>query len=93
MGIRPIKFEMEIPWEGVNFTFQGSTDMRKGQAFSQKRVQASWNAPNSGEGGGGKLLSIISVLSILIYLKRNSFNSHYYYTFDILINLMVSLAE
>jgi hypothetical protein len=52
MGIRPIKFEMEIPWEGVNFRFQGSTDMRKGQAFSQKGVQASWNAPNSGEGGG-----------------------------------------
>ena len=26
----------------------------------------------------------------LIYLKRNSFNSHYYYTFDI---LMVYLAE
>jgi hypothetical protein len=47
--------------------------------------------PNSGE--KGKLLSIIS-LSILIYLKRNSFNSHYYYyTFDILINLMVYLAE
>jgi hypothetical protein len=46
--------------------------------------------PNSG--GKGKLFSIISV-SILIYLKRNSFNSHYYYTFDILINLMVYLAE
>jgi hypothetical protein len=46
--------------------------------------------PNSG--GKGKLFSIIS-LSILIYLKRNSFNSHYYYTFDILINLMVYLAE
>jgi hypothetical protein len=44
-------------------------------------------------GGKGKLFSIIS-LSILIYLKRNSFNSHYYYyTFDILINLMVYLAE
>jgi hypothetical protein len=34
--------------------------------------------PNSGE--KGKLFSIIS-LSILIYLKRNSFNSHYHYTF------------
>jgi hypothetical protein len=43
-------------------------------------------------GGKGKLFSIIS-LSILIYLKRNSFNSHYYYTLDILINLMVYLAE
>ena len=33
---------------------------------------------------------------ILIYLKRNNFNSHYYYTFDILITLMtlmVYLAE
>ena len=31
---------------------------------------------------------------LVIYLKRNSFNSHYYYyTFDILINLMVYLAE
>jgi hypothetical protein len=67
------------------------------QAFMEKGVQASWDAPrtkngrpNSGE--KGKLFSIIS-LSILIYLKRNSFNSHYYYTFDILINLMVYLAE
>jgi hypothetical protein len=70
------------------------------QAFSQKGVQASWDAlrtkmdafgrPNSG--GISKLFSIIS-LSILIYLKRNSFNSHYYYTFDILINLMVYLGE
>jgi hypothetical protein len=93
MGIRPIKFEMEIPWEGVNFTFQGSTDTRKGQAFSQKGVQGcNLSTPKFG-GGGGKLFSIISVLSILIYLKRNSFNSHYYYTFDILINLMVYLAE
>jgi hypothetical protein len=50
------------------------------QAFSQKGVQASWEPlerkmdtfgrPNSG--GKGKLFSIIS-LSILIYLKRNSF--------------------
>jgi hypothetical protein len=46
--------------------------------------------PNSG--GKGKLFSMIS-LSILIYLKQNSFNSNYYYTFDILINLMVYLAE
>ena len=46
--------------------------------------------PNSG--GKGKLFSMIS-LSILIYLKRNSFNSHYYYAFDNLINLMVCLAE
>jgi hypothetical protein len=70
------------------------------QAFSQKGVQASWDAleqnmdafgrPKSG--GKGKLFSIISP-SILIYLKRNSFNSHYYDTFDILINLMVYLAE
>jgi hypothetical protein len=43
-------------------------------------------------GGKGKLFSIIS-LSILIYLERNSFNSHYYYTLDSLINLMVYLAE
>jgi hypothetical protein len=32
--------------------------------------------PNSGE--KGKLFSIISLS--LIYLKQNSFNSHYYYT-------------
>ena len=32
-------------------------------------------------------------LSILIYPTRNTFNSHYYYTFDILNNLMVYLAE
>jgi hypothetical protein len=70
------------------------------QAFSQKGVQASWDAPRTKNGrlwtpkfgGKGKLFSINS-LSILIYLKRNSFNSHYYYTFDILINLMVYLAE
>ena len=42
--------------------------------------------------GKGKLFSMIS-LSISIYLKRNSYNSHYYYTLDILINLMVYLAE
>jgi hypothetical protein len=70
------------------------------QAFSQKGVQAPWDAPRTKNGclwtpkfgGERKLFSIIS-LSILIYLKRNSFNSHYYYTFDILINLMVYLAE
>jgi hypothetical protein len=74
--------------------------MSEYQAFSQKGVQASWDAhrkkmdafgrPNSGE--KEKLFSMIS-LSILIYLKQNSFNSHYYYTFDILINLTVYLAE
>jgi hypothetical protein len=55
-----------------------------------ERKMDAFGRPNSG--GKGKLFSIIS-LSMLIYLKRNSFNSHYYYTFDILINLMVYLAE
>jgi hypothetical protein len=55
----------------------------------QKKMDA-FVRPNSG--GKGKLFSIIS-LSILIYLKRNSFNSHYYYAFDNLINLKVYLAE
>jgi hypothetical protein len=62
--------------------------------------RASRDAPRTKSGrlwtpkfwGKGKLFSLIS-LSILQYLKRNSFNSHYYYTFDILINLMVYLAE
>jgi hypothetical protein len=70
------------------------------QAFSQKGVQASWDAPRTKNERlwtpkfwkKGKLFSIIS-LRILIYLKQNSFNSHYYYTLDILINLMVYLAE
>jgi hypothetical protein len=56
-----------------------------------ERKMDAFGRPNSG--GKGKLFSIIS-LSILIYLKRNSFNSHYYYyTLDSLINLMVYLAE
>jgi hypothetical protein len=55
-----------------------------------ERKMDAFGRPNSGE--KGKLFSMIS-LSILIYLKRNSFNSHYYYTFDILINLTVYLAE
>ena len=68
------------------------------QAFSQKgvlgrpqnkKMDAS-GRPNSG--GKGKLFSFIQSLSILIYLRRNSFNSHYY-AFDNLINLMVYLAE
>jgi hypothetical protein len=46
--------------------------------------------PNSG--GKGKLFAMISLSILLIYLKQNSFNSHYYYTFDILINLMEYLA-
>jgi hypothetical protein len=74
-------------------------EFRLQQAFRQKGVLGrtpleqkmdAFGRPNSGE--KGKLFSIISP-SILIYLKRNSFNSHYYYTFDILINLMVYLAE
>jgi hypothetical protein len=73
------------------------------QAFSQKGVQASWDAPGTkngrllmsifGGGGGAKLFSITPISIYLIYLKRNSFNSHYYYTLDSLINLMVYLAE
>jgi hypothetical protein len=55
-----------------------------------ERKMDAFGRPNSG--GKGKLFSIVS-LSILIYLKRSSFNSHYYYTFDILIDLMVYLAE
>jgi hypothetical protein len=55
-----------------------------------ERKMDAFGRPKSG--GKGKLFSMIS-LSILIYLKRNGFNSHYYYTFDILINLMVYLAE
>ena len=55
----------------------------------ERKIDA-FGRPNSG--GISKLFSIIS-LSILIYLKRNSFNSHYYYIFDILINLIVYLAE
>jgi hypothetical protein len=60
---------------------------RPGTPLEQK--MDAFGRPNSGK--KGKLFSIISP-SILIYLKRNSFNSHYYYTFDILINL-VYLAE
>jgi hypothetical protein len=71
------------------------------QAFSQKCVQASWDAPRTKSGRlwtpkfRGKRVIIFndSFSSILIYPKRISFNSHYYYTFDILINLMVYLAE
>jgi hypothetical protein len=70
------------------------------QAFSQKGVQASWDAPRTKSGrlwtpkfGGDWEIIFNDSLSILIYPKRNSFNSHYYYTFDILINLMVYLAE
>jgi hypothetical protein len=55
-----------------------------------ERKMDAFGRPNSG--GKGKLFSIIS-LSILIYLKQNSFNFHYYYTLDSLINLMVYLAE
>ena len=62
--------------------------MRPGTSL--EREMDAFGRPNSG--GKGKLFSTIS-LSILIYLKRNSFNSHYYYTFDILINLIVYLAE
>ena len=58
---------------------------RPGTPLEQK--MDAFGRPNFG--GKGKLFSIIS-LSILIYLKRNSFNSHYYYTFDILINLMIA---
>jgi hypothetical protein len=53
------------------------------QAFSQKGVKL-W---------GKREIIFNDSLSILTYPKRNSFNSHYYYTFDILINLMVYLAE
>ena len=42
---------------------------------------------------GEREIIINYFLSVLIYLKRNSFNSHYYYTLDSLINLMVYLAE
>ena len=55
-----------------------------------ERKMDAFGRPNSGE--KGKLFSIIS-LSILIYLKQNSFNFHYYYTLDSLINLMVYLVE
>ena len=57
-----------------------------------ERKMDAFGRPNSV--GKGKLFSMSS-LSILIYLKRNSFNSHYQYnyTFDILITLMVYLAE
>jgi hypothetical protein len=55
-----------------------------------ERKMDAFGSPNSG--GKGKLFPIISV-SVLIHPKRNSFNSHYYYTFDILINLMVYLAQ
>ena len=61
---------------------------RPGTPLEQK--MDAFGRPISGE--KGKFFSIVS-LSILIYLKRNSFNSHYNYTFDILINLMVYLAE
>ena len=70
------------------------------QAFSQKGVQASWDAPRTKNGRlwtpkfyGEREIIINYFLSVLIYLKRNSFNSHYYYTLDSLINLMVYLAE
>jgi hypothetical protein len=59
-----------------------------GMPIEQKMY--AFGCPNSG--GKWKLFSMIS-LSILIYLKQNSFNCNYYYTFDILINLMVYLAE
>ena len=70
------------------------------QAFSQKGVQASWDAPRTKSGclwtpklWGKREILFNDSLSILTYPKRNSFNFHYYYTFDILINLMVYLAE
>ena len=53
-----------------------------------ERKMDAFGRPNSGGKG-----NYFQLLSILIYLKQNSFNSHHYYTFDILINLMVYLAE
>jgi hypothetical protein len=41
-------------------------------------------------GKKGNYFQLLPFEVYLIYLKRNSFNSHYYYTFDI---LMVYLAE
>jgi hypothetical protein len=60
--------------------------------------RASRDAPRTKSGrlwtpkfwGERKIISMISP-SILIYPKQNTFNSHYYYTFDVLINLMVYL--
>ena len=76
------------------------SEVSANQAFSQKGVQASWDAPRTKSGRlwtpklwGEREIIFIDSLSILTYPKRNSFNSHYYYTFDILINLMVYLAE
>ena len=68
--------------------FARRVSRRPGTPIEQK--MDAFGCPNSGE--KGKLFAMIS-LSILIYLKQNSFNSHYYYTFDILINLMEYLAE
>ena len=47
---------------------------RPGTPIEQK--MDAFGRPNSG--GKGKLFSMISLS--LIYLKQNSFNSHYYYT-------------
>ena len=69
--------------------FARRASRRPGTPIEQK--MDAFGRPNSGE--KGKLFAMISLGILLIYLKQNSFNSHYYYTFDILINLMVYLAE
>ena len=68
--------------------FARRASRRPGTPIEQK--MDAFGRPNSGE--KGKLFAMISLSILLIYLKQNSFNSHYY-TFDILINLMVYLMK
>ena len=81
---------------GVNF----DSERLGGVLIRLLARRASWDAPRTKSGclwtpklWGKREIIFNDSLSILTYPKRNSFNSHYYYTFDILINLMVYLAE
>jgi hypothetical protein len=70
------------------------------QAFSYKGVQASWDAHRTKNGRlwtpkfwGEREIIFNDFPKYINISETNSFNSHYYYTFDILINLMEYLAE
>jgi hypothetical protein len=70
-----------IPWTGGVFARLGPF-----QAFSQKGVQASWDAPRTKSGRlwtpkfwAKREIIFNDSLNVLIYPKRNSFNSHYFF--------------
>jgi hypothetical protein len=97
----PIKTpSMHICLFSAVYTYKATLEYICTARLLARRASRRWDAHRTKNGRlwtpkfwGKREIILNFSLSIVIYLKRNSFNSHYYYTFDILINLIVYLAE